>query len=86
MWAVSAPTGVPAAPEQEFGNRGRTMVSDEVGAGAAQGPADEEAALEAALQEAPRGAVAVAGVAVLLLLAGWFFVYLFIFLPRGSVG
>lgn len=47
---------------------------------------DEEAALEAALQEAPRGAVAVAGVAVGLLLICWFAIYLFVFLPRGSVG
>ena len=47
---------------------------------------DEEAALEAALSEVPRGAVAVAGVAVALLMAGWFFVYILIFLPRGSVG
>lgn len=48
--------------------------------------ADEEAALEAVLAQVPRGAVAVAGIAVALLLAGWFFVYLFVFLPRGSVG
>lgn len=49
-------------------------------------PADDEAALELALEQVPRGAVAVAGIAVALLLAGWFFVYLFVFLPRGSVG
>lgn len=47
---------------------------------------DEEAALAAALEEAPRGAVAVAGVAVGLLLLCWFAIYLFVFLPRGSVG
>ena len=47
---------------------------------------DEAAALEAALEQTPRGAVVVAGIAVILLLIGWFFVYLFIFLPRGSVG
>jgi hypothetical protein len=49
-------------------------------------PADEQAALEAALREAPRGAVAVAGIAVGLLLIGWFAIYLFVFLPRGTVG
>lgn len=47
---------------------------------------EDEAALEAALEQTPRGAVVVAGIAVVLLLIGWFFVYLFIFLPRGSVG
>ena len=45
-----------------------------------------EDALEAALREAPRGAFAVAGVATALLMAAWAFVYLFIFLPRGTVG
>ena len=47
---------------------------------------DEEAALAAALEEAPRGAVVVAGIAVGLLLLCWFAIYLFVFLPRGSVG
>ena len=48
--------------------------------------ADDEAALERALAEAPRGAIAVAGVAVALLMICWFAIYLFVFLPRGSVG
>ena len=48
---------------------------------------DEDlAALEAALIEAPRGAIAVAGTAVILLMIGWLMVYLFVFLPRGTVG
>ena len=47
---------------------------------------DEEAALARALEQVPRGAMFVAGISVVLLLIGWFFVYLFIFLPRGSVG
>jgi hypothetical protein len=47
---------------------------------------DDEALLAAALAEVPRGATAVSGVAVLLLMIGWFLVYLLIFLPRGSVG
>ena len=47
---------------------------------------DEEVALARALEQVPRGAMFVAGIAVVLLLIGWFFVYLFIFLPRGSVG
>jgi hypothetical protein len=42
--------------------------------------------LEAAMQAAPRGALTISGIAVALLLLGWFFVYLFIFLPRGAVG
>lgn len=41
--------------------------------------------LDEALEEAPRGALALAGVAVMLLLVAWFVVYLFIFLPRGQV-
>ena len=49
---------------------------------------DDEASdgLSAALQETPRGAFALAGLTVALLLAAWFFVYFFVFLPRGSVG
>ena len=53
------------------------------------GTSDEDgdvAALEAALAETPRGAVAVSGIAVGLLLLAWFAIYLFVFLPRGSVG
>jgi asparagine N-glycosylation enzyme membrane subunit Stt3 len=42
--------------------------------------------LERALRQAPRGAFAVAGVAVGLLMAAWLAIYLFVFLPRGSVG
>lgn len=34
----------------------------------------------------PRGAVAVAGLAVAVLLAIWFAFFVFVFLPRGSVG
>ena len=34
----------------------------------------------------PSGAAALAGAAVLLLLIGWLFVYLAIYLPRGMVG
>ena len=49
------------------------------------GADDDRARLEAALEEVPRGAVAISGVAVLLLMIGWFFVYILIFLPRGSV-
>lgn len=49
-------------------------------------PEAEQAALERALAEVPRGAVALAGAAVLLLMACWLAIYLFVFLPRGSVG
>ena len=62
------------------------MTGEDIRVGQSGAEADEEAALEAALQEAPRGAVAVAGVAVGLLLICWFAIYLFVFLPRGSVG
>lgn len=46
----------------------------------------ESEALEAALRQTPRGAFAVAGVAVALLMAAWLAIYLFVFLPRGSIG
>lgn len=45
----------------------------------------ERAALERALAEAPRGAAALAGVAVGLLLLAWFAIYFFVFLARGPV-
>ncbi len=47
---------------------------------------DEAERLERALQETPRGAFAVAGIAVGLLIICWLSIYLFIFLPRGQVG
>jgi hypothetical protein len=47
---------------------------------------EELAALEAALEQSPRGALAVAGTAVILLMIAWFAIYLFVFLPRGTVG
>jgi len=42
--------------------------------------------LDAVMDDVPKGALALAGIAVALLLAGWFFVYFAIFIPRGSVG
>ena len=45
-----------------------------------------EEALEAALAETPKGAFALAGVTVGLLMAAWLAIYLLVFLPRGSVG
>jgi hypothetical protein len=47
------------------------------------GDADE---LERIVAAGPRGAVALAGLSVALLLAMWFAFYLLIFLPRGAVG
>jgi hypothetical protein len=62
------------------------MASDDDRAADRDAGDDDQARLEAALAEVPRGTVLVAGAAVLLLMAGWFFVYIMIFLPRGSVG
>ena len=42
--------------------------------------------LRAALEQTPRGAFALAGITVGLLMLAWFAIYLFVFLPRGSVG
>ena len=49
-------------------------------------PVDDAAALERALAVVPRGAVALAGTALGLVMLGWLFVYFFVFLPRGAVG
>jgi hypothetical protein len=38
------------------------------------------------MAEVPRGALALSGLTVGLLLLAWFAMYLFVFLPRGSVG
>lgn len=52
-----------------------------------QGNSDEDRlALERALQEVPRGAAALAGTAVILLMIAWLAIYVFGLLPRGSVG
>jgi asparagine N-glycosylation enzyme membrane subunit Stt3 len=48
------------------------------------GLTDEQ--LEAALKQTPRGAFALAGLTVGLLMLAWLAIYLFVFLPRGSVG
>lgn len=42
--------------------------------------------LETAMSSGPRGAIAVSAIAVGLLLLGWLFIYVFVFLPRGTVG
>jgi len=39
-----------------------------------------------ALQTVPRGAMAVCGIAVGLLVLAWLYVYFGIFLPRGTIG
>lgn len=48
--------------------------------------ADELRRLEAAMEQAPRGAVVVSGIAVGLLIFCWFLIYVLVFLPRGTVG
>jgi hypothetical protein len=53
--------------------------SDDVAAGLAPVP-------DAVMREVPKGAAAVAGLAVAILLVAWLAVYLFVFLPRGPVG
>ncbi len=45
-----------------------------------------DAALRAALEQVPRGALALAGTALALVLAAWMLVYFAIYLPRGMVG
>jgi hypothetical protein len=50
------------------------------------GDQEELERLEEAMHSGPRGAVAVSGIAVGLLLLCWLAIYLFVFLPRGTVG
>ncbi|WP_052764094.1 hypothetical protein [Microvirga massiliensis] len=45
-----------------------------------------DAALERVMREVPRGALALSGLTVGLLLLAWFLMYAYVFLPRGSVG
>jgi len=55
----------------------------------AQQPTSEtadDAALERAMAEVPKGALALSGLTVALLLLAWFLIYAFVFLPRGTVG
>mgnify|MGYP001627423268 CR=1 FL=1 len=42
--------------------------------------------LDNALRQTPKGAFALAGLTVGLLMLAWLAIYLFVFLPRGSVG
>jgi hypothetical protein len=50
------------------------------------GKAAELQRLEAAMEETPRGAIVVSGIAVGLLIFCWLLIYIFVFLPRGTVG
>ena len=54
--------------------------------GSVADPVDDAAALERALETVPRGAVALAGTALGLVMLGWLLVYFLVFLPRGPVG
>jgi hypothetical protein len=49
-------------------------------------PADLDQQQLLALREVPSGAIALGGVAVVLLLVAWLLIYLLIYLPRGLVG
>lgn len=48
--------------------------------------AEELEQLEAAMGASPRGAAAVSAISVGLLLLCWLLIYVFVFLPRGTVG
>jgi hypothetical protein len=57
------------------------------GAGGSEAqPAELDERQLAALREVPRGAIALGGIAVLLLLIAWLLIYLLLYLPRGMVG
>ena len=46
----------------------------------------DEDALQKIVVAGPRGAIALAGLSVAILVALWFAFFLFVFLPRGAVG
>jgi hypothetical protein len=46
----------------------------------------DEVSLERVMREVPRGALALAGLTVGLLLLAWFLIFSLVFLPRGMVG
>lgn len=48
--------------------------------------AEELDRLEQAMSHGPRGAAAVSGLAVGLLMLCWLIIYFFVFLPRGTIG
>jgi hypothetical protein len=49
-------------------------------------PADLDEQQLLALRDVPAGAIALGGVAVLLLLIAWVLIYLLVYLPRGMIG
>jgi hypothetical protein len=70
------------------GKDGEQHVSDRGGFAAHQrDSADDidEAALEQVMREVPKGAWALSGLTVGLLLLCWILIYAFVFLPRGMV-
>ena len=48
--------------------------------------AEELERIEAAMEATPKGAVLVSAIAVGLLLLCWLAIYIFVFLPRGTIG
>jgi hypothetical protein len=46
----------------------------------------DDAVLDRVMREVPRGALALSGLTVGLLLLAWFLMYAYVFLPRGMVG
>ena len=54
--------------------------------GADTRPADLDEQQVLVLREVPSGAIALGGIAVLLLLIAWVLIYLLVYLPRGMIG
>ena len=46
---------------------------------------DEDTRVDDIIRSGPRGALAVAGIAVAIVIAMWFLFYFFAFLPRGVI-
>jgi hypothetical protein len=61
-------------------------VSHDAGGSPDAGEDLDEERLEIALREVPKGALALAGLTVGLLMLAWLLIYVLVFLPRGMVG
>ena len=65
---------------------GRNPVTDETASPFSPPDDIDPAALERVMSEVPKGALALAATSVVLLMLCWLAIYIFVFLPRGSVG
>ncbi len=76
----------PTARDPVSDRRRDRLRHDPAALAAFEDPAADESALAEAMKAVPRGAIALAGLSVGLLLLAWLALYVLVFLPRGQVG